>query len=175
MEYGSRGAECRRSDASRIRHGETVRLAAPWRHVWKHMRKILIALAVIAALSFAWRKYFKYRTSDAYAESMLNHGDCLWIAFSDGSWLKLLSIDTRLLFPVHCSGAMYLLDSQGRLMKIQGGTIKPRRVIYPEIAHGLLKCKSADEALTNNVWRDVFPWCRRLPVEFFVGEIGDGL
>ena len=30
MEYGRRGAECRRADASRIRHGETVRLAAPW-------------------------------------------------------------------------------------------------------------------------------------------------
>ena len=30
VEFGSRGAECRRSDASRIRHGETGRLAAPW-------------------------------------------------------------------------------------------------------------------------------------------------
>ena len=30
LEFGSRGAECWRSDASRIRHGETGRLAAPW-------------------------------------------------------------------------------------------------------------------------------------------------
>ena len=140
-----------------------------------NMRKILIALAVIAALSFAWREYFKYTTSDAYAKSMLSHGDCLWIVFPDGSWLKLLTTDTRLFFPVHCSGAVYLLDSQGRLMKIQGGTVKPKRVIYPEIAHGLLRCKSVDEALTNNVWRDVFPWCRWQPVESLVGEMGNGV
>ena len=31
LDFGSRGAECRRSDASRIRHGETELLASPWR------------------------------------------------------------------------------------------------------------------------------------------------
>lgn len=133
-------------------------------------KRMLLLLAILAVLIFGIRGYCEYKASDAYAKSLMQNGNCFYISFPDGSWLKSLFFDSGELPAYHSPGAVYLWDSYGRMMKIQGGTVKPKEFIYEIITNDISTCASVDEALKNSVWLAVFPWCKQLPYDLVIND-----
>lgn len=130
---------------------------------------IMCGAFVVIAACFLCYCYidFREKSSDQYAIDMMRRGECEFLSFSDGSWLKTLIFDAGSLPPYHgpFRGAVYLMDSNGRVMKIAGGYVKPKCFTYEMLTGTISQCRNVDDSLTNRVWKSVFPWFGKLPVQ----------
>lgn len=128
---------------------------------------IVVLIVMVTGCVCYLYKDFQEKSSDSYAIDIMRKGDCEFLSFPDGSWLKTLIFDAGAIPPYHghFRGAVYLMDSNGRVMKISGGYVKPKSFTYEMLTGTISRCQNVEDSLTNHVWKSVFPWFGKLPVQ----------